>query len=196
MRRAALAFALIFLAMGSIGAAETAGADDRVYARAAVPDETRKVGEVRLVERDGMTVVETALATRVIERVVAEIRQKEERNWPPESERRSDMEKYNDALSEAARTLRARMPPADARGVDDPARRARLLIDFRANAELADFDADGAAPFEPTARRSLAVLKLDRAYVLRNMRLILADSFHLPESEIASLGPLGPAALP
>ena len=75
MRRAALAFALIFLAMGSIGAAETAGADDRVYARTAVPDETRKVGEVRLVERDGMTVVETALATRVIERVVAEIRQ-------------------------------------------------------------------------------------------------------------------------
>ena len=193
--------AAVLLALLGIGVPDAGTTDVKVYARTAVPDETRKVGEVKLLQRDGATVVETVLVTKVIERVVAEIRQKDERGWPPGSDGRDDMERYTAALAEAARTLRARMPPADARNANDASRRARLLIDFRATAdkaevELAEFDSTDAAPFEPTVRRSLTILDLDRAYVLRNMRLILADSFHLPENEVATLGPLGPAALP
>ena len=200
MKRITAVLALSLLA--AVAAADAASAEEHVYARAAVPDEARKVGEVRLLEREGATVVETVLATRVIERVVAEIRLKEERNWPPDCEGHADMTRYTTALADAAKAIRAKVGPADARNADDPTRRARLLIDFRADAEhadveLAEFDAgDTGAPLEPTARRTLTTLPLSRVYVLRNMRLILADAFHVPESELAKLGPLGPAALP
>jgi hypothetical protein len=202
MRLFAVALAAAGLTVGVAFAADPAASTDKVYARAAVPDEARKVGEVKLLERDGTTVVETVLSTRVIERVVAEIRLKEEQNWPPGSEGRADMERYVAALTDAAHLLRARIPPADARNIDDPERRAHLVIDFRADAtradvELADFDtADASTPFDPGVRRSLATLNLGRAYVLRNMRLILADAFHRPESDLSSLGPLGPVAKP
>ena len=53
-------------------------AADRVVARTVVPDATRKVGEVRLVQRGDAVVVQTLLATTVLPRVVAEIRKKED----------------------------------------------------------------------------------------------------------------------
>jgi hypothetical protein len=205
MKRLAVAMCVLLAAPGVATAAEPSGAVERVIARAAVPDEARKVGEVRLVERDGMVAVDTVLVTRVIERVVAEIRQKEERSWPPDSPERADMERYTGALVEAASELRSRVPLADARSVDDADRRIRLLIEFRADAahaevELATFEStESVAPdsqFDPRGRHSLVTLTLDRAYVLRNMRLILADAFHLPERDVGSLGALGPAAPP
>ena len=175
---------------------------ERVHARAAVPDEARKIGEVRLVERGSTTVVQTVLATRVITRAVAEIRQKEERNWPLDRDGHSDMRRYVDALEEAAATLRQALPPADARSIDDPERRVRLLIELRADTSstevvIAEFESrDASAPFEPTPKRLLATLPLSRAYVLENMRLILADAFRLPEADLGRLGPLGPLAPP
>lgn len=205
MKRLAVAMCIVLAASGGARAADVMGPTERVVARAAVPDEARKVGEVLLVERDGMVAVDTVLVTRVIERVVAEIRQKEERGWPPGSPQRPDMERYTAALVEAASELRSRLPHADARRVDDADRRIRLLIEFRADAtraevELATFESsasvDSVSPSVPRNRRSLVVLGLDRAYVLRNMRLILADAFHLPERDLGSLGPLGPATPP
>jgi hypothetical protein len=40
----------------------------------------------------------------------------------------------------------------------------------------------------------MATPAVGRDYLLRNMRLILADAFDLEEDEVDRLGPLGPAA--
>jgi hypothetical protein len=173
---------------------------ERVHARAAVPDEARKIGEVRLIERGSTTVVQTVLATRVIARAVAEIRQKEERDWPLDRDGHSDMRRYVDALEQATAILKQELPPADARSIDDPERRVRLLIELRADSSstelvIAEFQArDASTPYEPTVSRVLATLSPSRAYVLENMRLILADAFQLPEADLGRLGPLGPLA--
>jgi hypothetical protein len=160
---------------------------DRVHARTDVGAPARRVGEVLLVRRGEATVVQTRLATKLLARVVAEIRAKEERNWPAASPGHVAMLRYVAALDDAVRTGPA--PDGD--------RERRLLIEFVAGPSetavaLATFER-GAAPDAPRVpgRRSLVVLPLERAYVTRNMRLILSDAFDRPEHELGGLGPLG-----
>ena len=165
---------------------------DRVIATTVVPDDVRKVGEVRLVARGEATVVQTLLATKVLNRVVGEIRTKEEGNWPPGSAERESMERYLSALFRTADALAARRESGAA-----GERRLRLLIEFVASPDAAgvivgEFTGDEVdGHITPTARRPMETIALPRAYVLRNMRLILADAFHVPVAEIGKLGPLG-----
>jgi len=171
-------------------------ASDRVVARTVVPRTPPTVGEVRLVTRGEATVVQTLLATKVLGRVVAEIRKKEERNWPPDAQGHPDMLRYLDALAAAAADVRKRRDTSGAAAGGD--RRLRLLIEFVASDTasgvlFAGFDVDEMdGAIQPTNRRPIATLALGRAYVFPNMRLILADSFGVPESEVDRLGPLGP----
>jgi hypothetical protein len=166
-------------------------ATDRVVTRTVVPDETRRQGEVRLVTRGDATVVQTLLYTKVLRRVVAEIRKKEERNWPAGRAGHEDMLRYVEALGSAADELEA------FEGDED--HRSRLLIELIASADgggivVGEFQgevADGV--LRPTRARTIATPPVGREYLLRNMRLILADSFHLDESAVDRLGPLGPA---
>ena len=182
-------------APSDVPAALLAGDRDRVIATTVVPDAVRKVGEVRLVARDGATVVQTLLATKALTRVVSEIRKKEEGNWPPGNAQRASMERYLAALFRAADELVARRA-----GGDDGERRIRLVIELVATSDVAgvlvgEFAGDEVdGRLQPTGRRPIETFALPRAYVLRNMRLILADAFHVPEADVGTLGPLGPIA--
>ena len=160
--------------------------------RTLVPDTTRRQGEVRLVTRGDATVVQTLLATKVLRRAVAEIRRKEERNWPDGAPGHEDMVRYCDALGAAADGIEA------AAGDDD--RRRHVLIEFLAAADrggvvVGEFQGDEVdGKLTPTKARTIATVPVGRDYLLRNMRLILADSFHVDEGAVDRLGPLGPAA--
>ena len=178
----------------------TAWANDEVLARTAVPNVESPVGEVRLLRRGDATVVQTLLVTRLLPRVTAEIRMKEETNWPADAAGHADMLVYVTALSAAQEALRDRLPAADARNVADADRRLRLLIEFVASSsgvhiEIAEFTSPAEdRPYDVASRRTLATPAVGGAYVLRNMRLILADAFHLAEADVDRLGALGPAA--
>jgi len=177
-------------------AVPTDGAADRVVKRTDVPDATRKVGEVRLVQRGDAIVVQTLLATKVMSRVLAEIRKKETGNWPADHPGHEDMERYLAAIDEKAEALRG------ARDAGDGDRRVRLAIELVATKDaeglvLATFAGDESGGFlAPTDRRVLETVALGRPYVVRNMRLILSDAFHVPETEVDGLAPLGPIAKP
>lgn len=167
-------------------------AEDEVKASTPVPDAVRKLGEVRLLARGEAVVVQTLLQTRLLSRVVAEIRVKEGRNWPVDDE---GTRAYLAALDAARDAVEKREIPF---GEKD--RRRRLLIEFAADEKEAvvllgsfRFTGEEAAPALPE-REILATVAVPRAYVLRNMRLILADSFQVPEADVGRLGPLGPAA--
>lgn len=182
------------LAVGRASASPDAlndGSHDEVKATRVVPDPTRKVGEVRLLARGKAVVVQTVLSTKLLDRVTGEIRRKEEANWPAGDPSR---DAYVAALEKVRGIIDKRDPGADWKG-----RRKNLLIEFAAddaNASvfLGSFKASGEddAVIE---REVLETLDLPRSYVLRNMRLILADSFKVAETEVDKIGPLGPASV-
>ncbi|MFN2375978.1 MAG: hypothetical protein ABR538_05550 [Candidatus Binatia bacterium] len=193
---AAALLALVTLPAFATAAGLSDSAPDQVKASTPVPDAVRKLGEVRLLARGEAVVVQTLLQTKLLSRVVAEIRVKDGRNWPQDDEGSSA---YLAALEAARDTLEKREIPFSAKD-----RRRRLLIEFAADEKeavvlLGSFRFTGqeaptqAAPALPE-REILATVALPRAYILRNIRLILADSFKLPESEVDGLGPLGPAS--
>jgi hypothetical protein len=161
---------------------------ERVVDRAYVPSAESKVGEVRILKRGEATVVETLLYSKVLSRVVGEIRKKELANWPGNP----DAARYVEALEQAQKQIWSRLP-TDQRLAD---RRQKLWIDFVDAPDLA-FVALGSFEMQETngevrvlRREPLALLDLSPAYVRRNLRLIAADALHLDEaSAAAQLGP-------
>ena len=75
-----------------------------------------------------------------------------------------------------------------------------MLIEFAASGSdeavfIGTFQADGdVGHLQVRSREIFQTLKVPRSYVLREIRLILADSFKMEDSEVDRLGPLGPAA--
>jgi hypothetical protein len=164
-------------------------ASDRIVRREFVPSEAQKVGEVRLVRRGASDVVETLLYTKVLSRVVAEIRKKELANWPPGQPGHDDALRYALALESVQKQIWDRLPRAEvARD-----RRQKLFIDFVLTGSSAVV-AIGAFEMDETngevrvlRREPLVVFEPSRHYAERNMRLIAADSFHEGEAALGTL---------
>lgn len=170
---------LLFVGIWGTGG-QSAEASERVITACVVPSLEQAVGEVRLLRRGGVDVVQTLLETTLMRRVVAEIRVKEERNWPAGQAGSKDAQRYLSALELVQQSL-WKQAAASGNG-SIPAQ--RLAIEFRVDGDrasvlLAEFRAEG----EIGRRRAVqliprAELALTRLYVRRNMRLILEDACH------------------
>jgi hypothetical protein len=165
---------------------------DEVVRQTVVPSPEQKVGEVRLVRRGSYDVVQTLLYTKVLSRVVAEIRKKELAGWP-DGPGHDESLRYVEALESVRRTIWNRMP-RDSKTAD---RRQKLWIEFvlgeRTAAvaigafEMEDGIDDAGGGVRVRTREPLVVLEPSRAYVHRNMRLIAADSFHVEEAALGAV---------
>jgi hypothetical protein len=137
------------------------------------------------VRRGPRVVVQTLLYSKVIKRVLGAIADKEHANWPERAQGHADSERYLAALQAAQRQL---PQPAAASGAEAD-RRAKLLIEF-IDDPVRPVVAIGGMEIEETdgevvlaQRRPPEVLALSPAYVRRDMRLIVADSFHLSPAD-------------
>jgi hypothetical protein len=153
-------------------------ANDQLVRKAFVPNPIQRIGEVRILRRSDATVVQTLIYSKVPERVIGEIRKKENANWPGNA----DAAAYLEALAEVQKSIRL---PAESRGAD---RRYKIWIDFVAAPETA-FIAMGSfqsevrnGKLEVVSRETLKVLEPSREYVERNQRLIAADSFQVEDA--------------
>lgn len=148
-------------------------------ARAFVPSPERKVGEIRLLHVGDADVVQTVLYTTILRRVVGEIRKKEMSNWPEGDSAHVEAERYVEALSQAQQDIWRRLP----KGTRGTKSIQKLLIEFAVSPEvgavlLSEYSSQTVGgEVEVNSRRPLAILELDRSYVIRNMRLIVADAF-------------------
>lgn len=176
------------LAVAQVPALLDASADKTV-ARAFVPSPEQKVGEVRLIVRGNVNVVQTLLYTKVLSRVVGEIRKKESANWPADRANHADAMRYMDALEQAQKTIWGRMPKD--KQVDD--RRQRMIIEFALSqgsgvVMIGAYDMNESGGEVKVVRREpLVTLDLPREYVKRNMQLIVADSFDAADAKLDSL---------
>ena len=162
---------------------------DRIVQRSFVPSEKQKVGELRLVRRGAAEVVQTLLYTKVLGRVVGEIRKKELANWPADQPGHADATRYVETITAVQRQIWDRMPRTES--ARD--RRQKMFIEFvltgsSALIAVGSFEIDETEGEVRVLRSEpLVVLEPSRHYAVRNMRLIVADSFHVGEAE---LGPV------
>jgi len=161
---------------------------DRILERVAITSRGRTHGEVRLVERGPVRVVQTLLYSRLLHRVVAEIGVRERANWPADRDGHEASERYLAALERAERAI----PPAAERGTDAQRRRS-LLIEFAVSKS-----AQGVGLFAPElenrdgtlvieAARQIETIELPREFVQRDMRLIAEEHFAIQPDELARL---------
>lgn len=164
------------------------GKNDRIVRSAFVPSRPLPQGEVLLLRRGDAVVMQTVLFSRYLDRVVAEIRRKEQAHWPPGRQGHADSERYLDALASARDGIRR-----DA-GQDRPGRqRQKLLIEFilsRRAALLALFEPDieeKDGHYRVTAKRPITVLELSPLYVRGNIYEIAWDALRMRREESEAL---------
>ena len=156
-------------------------AADRVLERTYVPTPADKVGEVRLIRRGDADLVQTLLYSKILARVVAEIRKKELANWPEGQPGHEDALRYVGALANVQKQIWNRMP-RDEIGTD---RRQKMGIEFvlTKNAALVSVGALTMTEEDGEVRvvmiEPIESFEPSRDYAQRNMRLIAADSFHV-----------------
>jgi len=148
------------------------------------------IGSVRLLRRDpDLVVVQTLLQTVLMKRVVAEIRKKEEANWPEATAGADSARQYVAALEAAQQQLWRRRARAT-RGPNPP---LRLGIEFVATptntwVEVGTFEAQGEPPrWTLESWTVLERLLLDPGYIRRNLELILADACKLEPDAVRRL---------
>ncbi len=110
------------------GAPAEPGARANWIARAYVPDDETRLGEVRVLRVEGGLVVRTLLYSNLLKRIVAEIEIKAEEGWPEGSRYREDSRRYVDALARARSTVWARWRALGNRERGE--RTQTLVIDF------------------------------------------------------------------
>lgn len=166
----AMALALVFPAL----------AGEIVERRTFVPDAERPQGEVRILRRDGSTVVQTLVHSRLVRRVAGEIAKKERANWPQGSAGFEDAARFVRALAQLAKEVRDTLPP-------DEGRRRGFCIEFppsgpvTLSGAIVERSEDGLRLLEK--REPSVSLDLDSSYVERNRGLIVIDAFSVDEEE-------------
>ncbi len=170
---------------------------DEVVRSATVPSVFPQA-EVRLIRRGKSVVMQTVIFSRLLKRVVGEIRRKESSAWTPERAGHGDSKRYVDALGRAYRAAELRFRERDAGNYH----RRSLLIEFVLSEEeafVAILEPEVRGNFgdlQVTERRILEILPLSRRYVSENMHEIAIDSLGLSRREAEeTLKPLLPPAL-
>jgi len=187
---------------GPVLAAPPAGelldrSQDRILERADIIARGRKHGEVRLIERGSVRVVQTLLYSKVLRRVLSRIRERERVNWPADREGHEASARYVAALERAERSVPA--APGGHPGAADERRRP-LLIEFAVSNS-----GEGVALLEPELKevdgrlvvegaRLIEALELPRDFVEQNMRLIAEENLSVkPDELLRMLAPPGAA---
>lgn len=157
--------------------ATTDRSQDRLLRRTTIESRGGRHGEVRILARGPARVVQTVLYSKLLRRVVAEVRDRERAGWPMEGPGREASERYVSALERAESSIPR---PRAGEGTD---RRRALLIEF-----VLDPSTEAVLLSEPRLEDSpdgLAILDarpierldLPREFVAQDMRLIVEAHF-------------------
>lgn len=168
---------------------------DQVLQRVVVPSAEQPQGEVQLIRRGELLVVQTLLASRVLKHVIGAIDGKEQRNWPEARDGHLASLRYRDELFRASEqaweVFRQRQNLAE--------NRQYLAIEFIYGADRAVIAlslptlAGDYGSLSLTAKNPIQAWRSSEPYVRGNIVEIVQDSFRLdrPAAE-ALLQPLWP----
>ncbi|PLX99513.1 MAG: hypothetical protein C0623_09270 [Desulfuromonas sp.] len=198
---------LSILLTGLIGSPAGAGSlhqqaldaeQDQLMQRVVVPSVEKPQGEVQVLRRGDLLVVQTLLASRILKRVVAVIDQKEQRRWPESREGHVDSKRYREELFRAMTEVWQRFRQR----ADKTEKRQYLAIEFilgpeRSLIALSAPQVTGEyGQLQLTGKETLAAWRSSEQYVSNNIKEIIQDSFDLDaaaaEKLLAADGPIRP----
>jgi hypothetical protein len=174
---------------GSSRDRSAATAPDRFVARAYLPSPQRVHGELRLIRRGDLLVMQTLLYSDSLRRGVDRIRKKELYHWPAGRPGAGDSARYLAGLEQAKRHVLERFA-APTRPADP---RPRLLVEFvlgAGDAEVGFYDVEverGADGFTVRDRQPILVLDSSVEYVGRAIRIQGEEGFDAPVAELSAL---------
>lgn len=155
--------------------------DDRVVTRIVVPSPEKPHGEVQVIRRGDLLVVQTLLASRILKKVVAVIDQKEQRRWPESRQGHLDSRRYREELFRATTEIWHRFRQRS----DQNEKRQYLVIEFilgpkQSMIALSLPQVVGEyGQLQLIDKSELAVWRSSEQYVANNIREIIQDSFDL-----------------
>ncbi len=162
---------------------------DQIMRRVIVPSRDQPQGEVQLIRRNDLLVVQTLLSSRILKRVVAAIDAKERRSWPEAREGHVDSSRYREELFRATEKA---WEIFRQRGNRDETRQA-LAIEFILGPEKSLIAlslpkiAGEYGNLRLTDKRPVKVWRVSGGYVRMNALEIIKDSFHLDDAKAAEL---------
>ena len=169
---------------------------DLILQRVVVPSMEQPQGEVQLIQRGDLLVVQTLLSSKVLKRVVAAIDAKESRNWPGAREGHIDSLRYREELFRATE----KAWEAFRQRVDREQDRQTLAIEFILGPKqslialsLPQLSEDG-INLRLIDKQPLKVWRGGEVYVQANVIEIVKDSFQLDDAATETLlKPLWPS---
>ena len=163
--------------------------EDLIVQRVAVPSSEQPQGEVQLIQRRDLLVVQTLLSSRILKRVVAAIDAKEGRSWPEAREGHTASNRYRDELFRATETSWLAFRQRSDRTQD----RQTLAIEFILGPkhalialslpQLTEDDGN----LQLVDKQPLTVWREGEDYVRENIFEIIKDSFHLDDTATEEL---------
>ena len=174
---------------GSRYAEQLGWTQDQIVRRVVVPSRDQPQGEVRLIRRHNLLVVQTLLSSRILKRVVAAIDAKERRHWPEAHEGHVASSRYREELFRATEKAWEFFRQ---RGNRDETRQT-LAIEFILGNEksLIALSLPQIAGEYGTLRLidklPVKVWRVSGDYVRENALEIIKDSFHLDDADAKEL---------
>jgi len=169
--------------------------EDLILQRVVVPSSEQPQGEVQLIRRRDLLVVQTLLSSRILKRVVAAIDAKEGRSWPEAREGHAESNHYREALFRATEKSWLAFRQRSDRNQDHQTlsiefilgpKRALIALSLP---QLTEDDGN----LQLTDKQPLQVWRGAEDYVRQNIFEIIKDSFHLDNTATEELlNPLWP----
>lgn len=172
------------------------GSQDLIVQRVVVPSAEKPQGEVQVIQRRDLLVVQTLLSSRILKRVVAAIDAKESRSWPEAREGHTDSLHYREELFRATE----KSWEAYRQRSDRSQEHQTLAIEFIIGPSLSLIALSLPQLTEENgnlhliSKQPVKIWRGGEAYVRENIFEIIKDSFQLGDSETEKfLKPLLPS---
>ena len=170
---------------------------DQIVKRVVIPSVEQPQGEVQLIRRRELLVVQTLLSSRILKRVVAAIDAKERRSWPEAREGHVASSRYREELFRATEKAWEAFRQRSERNET----RQSLAIEFILGSKQSLIAlslpqiAGEYGNLSLLDKQSVKVWRVSGDYVRKNAVEIIKDSFHLDDAEAEELlKPLWPVA--
>jgi len=194
MRSVVMIAVMLCCVAASVGASQTQmefldSSHDQIVKRVVVPSVEKPHGEVQLIRRGNLLVVQTLLASPVLKRVVAAIDTKEQRKWPEANKGIIDSSRYREELFRVTQEIWKKFRQRS----DKNEKRQYMVIEF-----ILGFDRGTIALSVPQVvgeygqlqlvnKETAAVWRPSTDYMTENIKEIVRDSFNLDNAEAEKL---------